>query len=225
MSAMLLSPILFGGPSVWAEQPMLTGYKAEFTIAAPNAHRVLLTGEFNNWSAVATPLSKGSNGTWATTLPLPAGRHQYKFIVDGKWMPDPVNTERVDDLHGGKNSVIVVGPPMQPVNLPPSTNSPTNDLNPYGSTSHITGSYQVQFTFASPDARNVSVAGDFNGWSATATPMHGRPDGGWSATMPLPAGRYQYKIVVDGKSIPDPQNPLQEDDGHGGKSSVVVIGQ
>ena len=42
--------------------------------------------------------------------------------------------------------------------------------------------------------------------------MHKRPDGPWAATLQLAAGRYEYKLIVDGKWIPDPENPTQVDD-------------
>ena len=54
-------------------------------------------------------MHKQANGDWAATVQLPAGRHLYKLIVDGKWIPDPENTEQEDDNYGGKNSVVVVG--------------------------------------------------------------------------------------------------------------------
>jgi len=85
--------------------------------------------------------------------------------------------------------------------------------------------YNVEFTLNAPNARVVNLAGEFNNWSATASPMHKRPNGEWAVTLQLPAGRYQYKLIVDGKWIPDPENPMQQDDTYGGKNSVVVIGQ
>jgi DNA-directed RNA polymerase subunit RPC12/RpoP len=84
-------------------------YNVEFAINAPNALAVSLTGAFNNWSATAAPMHKRPNGKWAITLQLPAGRYQYKFIVDGMWVPDPENPNQVDNYSGGKDSVVVIG--------------------------------------------------------------------------------------------------------------------
>ena len=55
--------------------------------------------------------------------------------------------------------------------------------------------------------------------------MRKQPNGEWAATIQLPAGRHLYKLIVDGKWIPDPENPMQEDDNYGGKNSVVVVGK
>jgi enterochelin esterase family protein len=45
-------------------------------------------------------------GTYAVEIPEPwVPEVQYKFVVDGRWMPDPRNPDRADDGHGGFNSV------------------------------------------------------------------------------------------------------------------------
>jgi len=49
----------------------------------------------------ATPLVRTTaNGMWTATLKLPAGQHQYAFVVDGvRWVPDPA-APAVDDGYG-----------------------------------------------------------------------------------------------------------------------------
>ena len=39
----------------------------------------------------------------------------------------------------------------------------------------------VNFAFFAPEAKHVSVIGDFNNWSPNANPMQRHPDGGWLA--------------------------------------------
>lgn len=73
------------------------------------AERIVLAGDFNGWSRDATPLARGADGVWRTSLVVPSGVWSYKFIVDGRWLPDPLNRERVDDGHGGENSVLRLG--------------------------------------------------------------------------------------------------------------------
>lgn len=72
----------------------------------------------------------------------------------------------------------------------------------------------------------VNLAGDFNNWSTTDTPMVKQPDGSYAARADLADGIHAYKFVVDGKWIDDPNaNPaLSSDDGNGGKNSGVLIG-
>jgi 1,4-alpha-glucan branching enzyme len=79
-----------------------------FALHKPEAKRVLLCGEFNGWSPTATLMTRHNAGHWKTTVALAPGRHQYKFIVDGEWIPDPASQNNVPNQHGSLNSVIEV---------------------------------------------------------------------------------------------------------------------
>ncbi len=90
--------------------PELTKEGVRFTFSAPNAKSVAIAGTFNSWDKRKDKLSgPDKNGMWHIVLPLPEGRYEYLFIVDGKhWKPDPA-VAQVDDGFGGKNSVVVIG--------------------------------------------------------------------------------------------------------------------
>ena len=81
-------------------------------VADKSLKSVGLAGTFNNWDKGATPMKVGEDGrTWTTSLPLPYGRTQYKFVLDGEtWIVDPKG-KTVDDGNGHQNSEIVVLPP------------------------------------------------------------------------------------------------------------------
>jgi AMP-activated protein kinase-like protein len=83
-----------------------------FVLYAPGARQVGLAGTFNHWDQSATPLARaGQDGVWTVTIPLPAGQHQYAFVVDGRrWVADPA-APGVDDGFGRRNSLIAVGGP------------------------------------------------------------------------------------------------------------------
>jgi 1,4-alpha-glucan branching enzyme len=82
----------------------------QFTCYAPKAHRVMIVGDFNNWSTGADPMyDREEKGLWSITLPLQPGRYEYKFLIDGeKWIGDPGNPKRIKDGFGAYNSVIEV---------------------------------------------------------------------------------------------------------------------
>lgn len=80
----------------------------------------------------------------------------------------------------------------------------------------------VRFELVAPAARQVSLAGDFNGWRGDVTLTRGTA-GVWMATVPLPVGVHHYQFVVDGSWIPDP-SAGEVDDGFGGRNSVIVVG-
>ncbi len=84
----------------------------------------------------------------------------------------------------------------------------------------------VQFVIVVPGASSVTLVGDFNDWSRTATPLEPAPsDGVWSVTVPLQAGRYRYAFLVDGSRwLTDPSAPRTLDDDFGPPNSVVTVG-
>ena len=57
--------------------------------------------------------------------------------------------------------------------------------------------------FNHPCAAEVCIAGSFNDWHPTATPMISLGDGKWAKELTLPPGRYEYRLVVDGQWVDD----------------------
>ena len=83
----------------------------------------------------------------------------------------------------------------------------------------------VHFSIAAPAAREVSLAGSFNGWEIGQLHLRRGADGTWEATVPLAVGEHRYQFVLDGRRwMPDPSAPSQVDDGFGGTNSVIVVG-
>lgn len=75
--------------------------------AAPGVRSVALAGTFNSWVGDACMLERVSATRWQATLPVPAGRHLYKFVIDGSdWIVDPVNPWISED--GQNNSCLTV---------------------------------------------------------------------------------------------------------------------
>ena len=79
----------------------------------PAAKQVFVAGSFNNWRPEQTPLVPAGNGRWARDLKVPSGRHEYLFVVDGQWLPDPNAKESVENLLGGRNSILTDLPPLE----------------------------------------------------------------------------------------------------------------
>jgi len=71
------------------------------------AQEVILTGSFDNWDEHKIKMNK-KDGAWVRRLKLSAGKYHYKFIVDGEWLVDPVNSVMEYDENGNINSVYIV---------------------------------------------------------------------------------------------------------------------
>jgi hypothetical protein len=81
----------------------------KFVYVAPQANKVFVVGDFNDWDATKTPMVRtASGGLWTVTLPLTAGRHLYAFVVDGTWSADPAAPLAPEDGFGDAKSVKIV---------------------------------------------------------------------------------------------------------------------
>ncbi len=78
---------------------------------------------------------------------------------------------------------------------------------------------------AAPEAKTVSVMGEFNEWSRAATPMRRQKNDGFSVSLELAKGRsYRFRYLIDGhqyendwaadRYVPNP---------YGGDDSVIDL--
>ena len=74
---------------------------------APDAQAVFVAGTFNDWQPSATPLLKQTDGRWIVELMMEPGRHEYRFIVNGKWTNDPLSAAYVSNPFGDLNCIVV----------------------------------------------------------------------------------------------------------------------
>ncbi|MDD5746933.1 MAG: chromosome segregation protein SMC, partial [Candidatus Omnitrophica bacterium] len=89
-----------------SEPPVAFIYNAE------QAQTVEVVGDFNGWnSAPENRLERAAGDIWKKEYVLPAGRYRYKFVVDGRWIPDPLNACTETDATGNVNSVVEVFAP------------------------------------------------------------------------------------------------------------------
>lgn len=72
-------------------------------------------------------------------------------------------------------------------------------------------------------ASNVTIAGDFNNWSSMSTPLQMTKPGVFSIKLPLRAGRYRYRLIVDGRWVTDPFNKYVEANNFGELNNVVEV--
>ncbi len=85
------------------------GHEVIFAARFEAAQRVLIAGDFNNWSPMSTPMHiNGRPGVWTTKLPLAPGRYRYRLVVDGKWITDPHNQYVEANQFGELNNVVEV---------------------------------------------------------------------------------------------------------------------
>ena len=72
-------------------------------------------------------------------------------------------------------------------------------------------------------AQEVCIAGSFNDWHPSVTPMVRLDDGKWAKELALPPGRYEYRFVVDGKWTEPPQARAYVPNALGGRNAVFEL--
>jgi 1,4-alpha-glucan branching enzyme len=79
------------------------------------------------------------------------------------------------------------------------------------------------FEFKADDANFVAILGDFNEWDEKKHVMKKGSDGIWRQTLQLYPGTYEYKFMVDGKWINDPQNDEECINCFGSRNNILHV--
>jgi 1,4-alpha-glucan branching enzyme len=79
-----------------------------FICNAPQAQKVSLVGDFNQWNQSASVMQKTQDGAWAIRVELRHGHHRYAFLVDGQLTLDPTAMGVTRDDQGQRVSLLAV---------------------------------------------------------------------------------------------------------------------
>ena len=109
---------------------------------------------------------------------------------------------------------------------PRASDVPGDVASTMPSSAHATVSI-VRFVLVAPNARRVSVVGDFNRWNPAKAAMVRSSDGElWSVTIPIAPGRHTYAFMIDDSLFTlDPTAPKARDPDLGADGSIVIVGR
>jgi 1,4-alpha-glucan branching enzyme len=110
-----------------SEGPQLERVRFEFT--HHSATTVCIAGTFNDWHAEAKPLHPVGDGRWLKETALPPGTYEYRLVVDGQWIADPLAKETVANPFGGRNSILKVADSPVSAHLADAENLPLKNAN------------------------------------------------------------------------------------------------
>ena len=120
------------------------------------------------------------------------GNLEYRLVIDGLWVKDPLNPDsRVDPASGITRSVVFISGVRR-------TDSPNR--GPEGT---------LTFTYYAPPGETVTVAGSFNRWDPFMYELKETGPGRYTLSLPLPPGTYQYVFFHRGERRLDPNNPVR----------------
>jgi 1,4-alpha-glucan branching enzyme len=210
-------------PCVPPSTVMVT-FQVDMSNEEVSAEGVYVAGSFQGWNASGTPLTDMGSGVWAATVEVISGEtYLYKYLNG----PDFLFTESVPsacgepDGFGGFNRMVEV----------PETNYEI-PLHCFSSCLPCVAPSEVDVTF-SVDMSNevvnndsVFVAGNFNGFDPTATPMTPAGDGVYTATVTLTAGETALYKFLNSASFDGAETVPAEcgqDDGFGGFNRFFTV--
>lgn len=90
------------------ELPKFKFTEIDLSLRAPEAKKVYVAGDFNDWKTDDKSMMKQEDGTWKLKVQLPAGRYRYRFVKDGEWIEDPANANRAINPYGQMDSLIEI---------------------------------------------------------------------------------------------------------------------
>ncbi|MGO9200691.1 MAG: isoamylase early set domain-containing protein [Limisphaerales bacterium] len=81
----------------------------------------------------------------------------------------------------------------------------------------------VNFVCLAPGAKEVCLAGDFNGWDPANHRMQRQADGAWLLQVALHHGHHCYRFLIDGRPALDPRAQGVARDAKGEKVSLIAV--
>lgn len=173
-----------------------------------NISNVTVSGEFNNWSLHKWHMTKIDENIFELRKKISDFTDEYtwefKFVINNEFWAEPFESD-INSVEATKN-----GHPLYTYNL--KFYSAAIDDN--GNATFKLDGYE--------SANNVVLAGSFNKWDENVFKMK-QVNGSWLLTLKLKPGVYEYKFIVDGDWMHDPNNPLKNKNEFDGYNSVIDI--
>jgi len=193
-----LDVVCFGSCSPCFLPPVDITFQVDMTNETVSPDGIHVAGSFQDWDPATTEMLPVGDNVYAVTVSLGATDYiTYKYINGNDWGTPGVAQEivpsdcGVDDGSGGYNRELTV----------PEINT-TLEAVCFGSCVPCAGTnfsdvtFVVDMTNETVPPEGVFVAGSFNGWNATATPLADNGDGTWEYT-----GNFQEGITIEYKFI------------------------
>ena len=186
------------GPLVSPE--ILSGGAVVFRLKAPKAGAVKVSGQFG----ADAPMTLDTNGVWSVTVPsVPAGVHEYHFVVDGLNIIDPQNSAVKPQRWPGVSILHVPATPPAPWDL---QDIPHGTVHEHTYRSRALGTWRRLFVYTPPGATAgplpvLYLAHGYSDNEATWT-AHGKAH--WILDSLIAGGKAVPMIVVmpDAHAIP-----------------------
>ncbi len=174
-----------------------------------NINNVFVAGEFNDWSRNRWKMVKVNDSIYELRKKMSdfidEFDWEFKFIINSTYWAEP--DESTSNIAHAKS---IYGKPLHAYNLKMYTAFASESGN---ANFRLKGYH---------DATNVILSGTFNRWDESVFQMK-KTDYGWELTLQLKPDLYEYKFIVDGEWMEDPNNPSKKKNEYHGYNSLIDI--
>jgi len=170
---------------------------------------VVVSGEFNNWSKDKWYMTKIDENRYELRKKIDDFTDEFswefKFVINNSYWAEPSKHDP------NISKAIKDGRRLRGVyNLKMYMAYPSEDGN---------ACFKL-YNFN--NAKKVIVTGSFNKWNEDVFKMN-KVEDGWELTLQIKPGIYQYRFIVDGKWMEDPNNNYKTENEYGEYNSVINI--
>ncbi|MFY7671645.1 hypothetical protein ACOSP6_11225 [Tenacibaculum sp. MEBiC06402] len=171
---------------------------------------VVVAGNFNSWSRDSWKMNRVSENIFELRKKLADFQDdfnwEFKFVINNRIWAEP--DETVGNITYAKEG---------------NKNYYTYNLKMYSGYPSKNGNAKF-FLKGYRNARKVVLAGSFNKWNEELFIMHKTTEG-WEISLQLKPNSYEYRFIIDGYWIEDPDNPNKTPNEYGEYNSVIDINQ
>jgi enterochelin esterase-like enzyme len=178
---------------------LLPNGSVTFRYRAPRATEVKASGQFGADAA----MTKDSNGMWSVTIPsVPAGVHEYRFLVDGQSVIDPQNSALKPQRWPGSSILHIPANPPAPWDL---QDLPHGTLHEHTYKSKALDKWRRIIVYTPPKARGrlpvLYLSHGYSDNEATWT-VHGKAQ--WILDSLIASRKAEPMLIVmmDGHALP-----------------------
>jgi hypothetical protein len=171
---------------------------------------VVVAGNFNSWSRDSWKMTRVNENIFELRKKLDDFKDnfnwEFKFVINNRiWAEPDKNVSNITYAKEGNKNYYTY-------NLKMYTGYPSKD----GNARFFLKGYR--------NAKKVILAGSFNKWNEEVFSMK-KTDEGWELTLQLKPDRYEYRFIIDGYWIEDPDNSNKTPNEYGEYNSVIDINQ
>ena len=170
---------------------------------------VVVSGEFNLWSRDNWKMKKIGNHTYQLRKSIhdftDEFSWEFKYVINNAYWAEPSRKDP-NVVKATKNGMRMHGV----YNLKMYTAYPSENGN---------ASFKLK---GFKDAKKVILAGSFNKWDEHLFKMN-KTEYGWELTLQMKPDIYQYRYIVDGQWMEDPDNPYKTRNEFDEFNSVINI--